>query len=122
MVATASLVFIDGIVVGVRVAGVMATALAMARAAVYDVVLCDLMMPSGGAESWLAGCRTIDPHLDARTIVLTGGPTTEAAASLVHARPGRVLLEPVDIRELRALIEQLVRSAPVRAAAAHAGM
>ena len=48
----------------------------------YDVVLCDLMMPSGGAESWFTRC---DAQLADRTILLTGGATTEAASELSPA-------------------------------------
>ncbi len=85
-------------------------ALAMVRAERYDVVLCDVMMPNGGAETWLARSALIDPQIDARTIRMTGGPTTEAASALLRLREGKVLLKPVDISVLRPLIERTARS------------
>jgi len=73
----------------------------------HDVVLCDLMMPEGGAETWLARCASIDPRLDARTIVMTGGPTTPAAAALVEARRPKVLYKPAELVALREIIHRV---------------
>ncbi|MBS2029749.1 MAG: response regulator [Deltaproteobacteria bacterium] len=86
-------------------------ALEVAAKSLHDVVLCDLMMPEGGAESWLARCTSIDPRLDPRTIVMTGGPTTPPAAALVEARRPNVLYKPAELAELQALIERVSRRA-----------
>ena len=86
-------------------------ALAMAHAKRYDVVLCDVMMPGGGAEAWLAKCATLDPQLGERTILLTGGPTTAAATSLLETHADRVLFKPVDVDLLRPLIERMAKRA-----------
>jgi len=72
-------------------------------------VLCDLMMPRGGAESWLARCGDLDPRLDERTILLTAGPTTHAATELVEVRREKVLFKPVDMAALRPMIERIGR-------------
>jgi CheY-like chemotaxis protein/two-component sensor histidine kinase len=82
-------------------------ALAIVQKRSYDVVLCDVMMPRGGAEAWLARCAEIDPKLDERTILLTGGPTTPVAASLVRSRADKVLFKPVDLTVLRPMIQRL---------------
>ncbi|MDX2086779.1 MAG: response regulator [Kofleriaceae bacterium] len=84
-------------------------ALAIVRTHRCDVVLCDVMMPSGGAEAWLAQCSQIDPQLDQRTILVTGGPTTAAAAALLESRADKVLLKPVEMSVLRPLIERTAR-------------
>ncbi len=85
-------------------------ALAMAaKSPPYDAVLCDLMMPRGGAESWLARCHDIDPRLDERTILLTAGPTTAAATELIEVRREKVLYKPVDLADLRPMIERVAR-------------
>ena len=76
----------------------------------YDVVICDLMMPRGGAETWLSRCTLVDPRLEQRTILLTGGPTTDAASALVEARRGKVVFKPVEIAVLRPLIERIARA------------
>jgi signal transduction histidine kinase/ActR/RegA family two-component response regulator len=75
----------------------------------YDVVLCDVMMPTGGADVWLARSSVIDPKLDARTILITGGPTSDAASALLQARARKVLYKPVDVSALRRLIERTAR-------------
>lgn len=75
----------------------------------YDAVLCDLMMPRGGAETWLKRCRAVDPRLDERTILLTAGPTTSAATELVEVRREKVLFKPVDMADLRPMIERIAR-------------
>jgi len=89
-------------------AATVEAALAMLANDSYDVVLCDLMMPSGGAETFLSRCAAIDPRLADRTILLTGGPTTDEASALVEARHGKVLFKPVEVAELRAMIERIV--------------
>lgn len=72
----------------------------------YDAVLCDLMMPSGGAESWFTRC---DAQLADRTILLTGGATTEAASELIARRGEHVMFKPPDMNALRPMIERLAR-------------
>lgn len=75
-----------------------------------DVVVCDLMMPDGGAETWLARSRETYPQLAARTIVITGGATSSAALALTDAASDRVLYKPFAMSELRALAHRLAAS------------
>jgi CheY-like chemotaxis protein len=65
-----------------------------------DVVVCDLMMPEGGAEVWLRESRTRYPELAARTIVITGGATSSAARALAHALADRLLYKPFSMSDL----------------------
>ena len=76
----------------------------------YDVVLCDLMMPTGGAEDWLRRCPAIDAGLADRTILVTGGPTNAAAVALIQRRHEQVVYKPVDMADLRPMIERVSRS------------
>ena len=69
-----------------------------------DVVLCDLMMPDGGAEAWLEQCNSEFPHLADRTIIITGGPTTPEAAALTEARKDRVLYKPFSLTDMREMV------------------
>jgi signal transduction histidine kinase len=80
------------------------------RGPVADVVLCDLMMPDGGAEAWLQRCAVTHPHLVDRTILVTGGPTTPAATALVDAHRDRVLYKPCSMADLRAMVLRVVES------------
>src|SRR6186997_1815171 len=41
-----------------------------------DIVLCDLMMPDGGADEWLKLCGEKFPELADRTVIITGRPAT----------------------------------------------
>ena len=72
-----------------------------------DVVLCDLMMPDGGADEWLERCASEHPHLLERTIIITGGPTTPEAAALTDARRDRVLYKPFALAEMRDMVMRL---------------
>jgi CheY-like chemotaxis protein len=72
-----------------------------------DVVVCDLMMPDGGAERWLRDSRTRYPALAARTIVITGGATSAAALSLATAAPDRLLYKPFSMSDLHDLARRL---------------
>ena len=72
-----------------------------------DVVLCDLMMPDGGAEAWLEQCASDHPQLAERTIIITGGPTTPEAAALIEARKDRVLYKPFSLSDMREMVARL---------------
>ena len=65
-----------------------------------DVVLCDLMMPDGGADEWMARC----PELVSRTVIITGGPATPRDELLVAAHAERVLYKPFSIANLQAIV------------------
>jgi signal transduction histidine kinase/CheY-like chemotaxis protein len=91
-------------------AGSVELAVTMFKNQAYDVVLCDVMMPDGGAESWLSQCASLDQRLDERTILLTGGPITATSRELVEVRRDRVVLKPPELDTLRPLIERLARS------------
>jgi signal transduction histidine kinase/CheY-like chemotaxis protein len=80
------------------------------RGPAVDVVLCDLMMPDGGAEAWLRRCAVTHPQLVARTVFVTGGPTTPAAAALVDRHRDRVLYKPCSMADMRAMVLRMVES------------
>jgi signal transduction histidine kinase/CheY-like chemotaxis protein len=89
---------------------VASVALALDRVAEgrrYDAVLCDLMMPGGGAVDWLSACASLDPELGERTLLMTGGPTTPQTAALVAAAGDRVLLKPVELADLQQAITRV---------------
>ena len=73
-----------------------------------DIVLCDVMMPDGGADTWLRQCRQTHPALAARTIVITGGPSSAEALALADANPDRLLYKPFAMADVRALALRLM--------------
>lgn len=76
--------------------------------AAVDVVLCDLMMPDGGADVWLKHCRKKFPTLADRTIIITGGATSPAALELAEANAGRLLYKPFAMAEVRTMANKLL--------------
>jgi signal transduction histidine kinase/CheY-like chemotaxis protein len=84
----------------------------MRFAAMPDVVLCDLMMPDGGAHEWLEQCRPHFPWLAERTVIITGGPANPRDEELLAACADRVLFKPFSIAQLQKLVARVVMLAP----------
>ena len=72
-----------------------------------DIVLCDLMMPDGGADEWLKLCGEKFPELADRTVIITGGPATARDEALVAANADRVVYKPFSIAQLRTAIARV---------------
>lgn len=75
-----------------------------------DVVICDVVMPDGGAELLLAGLERTAPQLAKATVLLTGGAVDAQTEALVRVHAARVLRKPVDVVTLRAMVERVRRS------------
>jgi len=91
-----------------KAVGSIAEAMAsIERGRMPDVVLCDLMMPDGGAYDWLAECQVRYPALSARTIIITGGPATAQDEVLVAANSDRVLFKPFSIAQMQAVVRRI---------------
>jgi CheY-like chemotaxis protein len=76
-----------------------------------DVVLCDLMMPDGGAYEWLQQCELRRSPLAGRTIIITGGPATPQDEALLAAHADRVLLKPFSLTQLKAMVTRTMEAA-----------
>jgi signal transduction histidine kinase/CheY-like chemotaxis protein len=86
--------------------GVEAGLAAVRRGQPFDLVLCDVMMPGGGAEAFVAGLDAARPDLSGRLVFLTGGATAEAARAFL-ARDGRLVLgKPLDFEVLGGLLDE----------------
>jgi PAS domain S-box-containing protein len=71
------------------------------RREVFDVILCDLMMPDGTGmdlHAWLVAER---PELVARVVFVTGGAFTDRAREFLHTTGNHKLQKPVDHATLR---------------------
>ena len=80
---------------------------AVASGLAADIVLCDLMMPDGGAETWLRESALRFPHLAARTIIVTGGPGSAEALAFADAHSVRVLYKPFAMADVRAMASRM---------------
>jgi signal transduction histidine kinase/ActR/RegA family two-component response regulator len=106
-----------------RVASESTVEQALARIAreTFDIVLCDLMMPDGGAERLCRELERSAPEVARRVILVTGGATSEAARRFLAGASQPLLEKPLDLSALAAAVDRLsaARSArePDRAAA-----
>jgi len=77
----------------------------------FDVVLCDLMMASGGGEALFDKLRAISPDLASRLIFVTGGATDELSKAFLARQTQPILYKPVDAALLVAKIDQMIKGA-----------
>jgi PAS domain S-box-containing protein len=73
---------------------------------VFDVVLCDLMMPDGSGMELHTRMVNERPDQAAKMIFVTGGAFTEGAEAFLRDTPNPCLLKPVTGEALRHAVEQ----------------
>jgi CheY-like chemotaxis protein/signal transduction histidine kinase len=71
-----------------------------------DAIVCDVVMPDGGAELLLERLEAMAPQLARATVLVTGGAIDRRTATLLDRHADRVLRKPVDLAALRALVER----------------
>jgi CheY-like chemotaxis protein len=76
----------------------------------YDLVLCDLMMPSMDGIDFHWRLAAVLPEEAARIVFVTGGAITERTEAFFHQVPNLLLEKPIDTDGLRALIDRRIRS------------
>jgi signal transduction histidine kinase/ActR/RegA family two-component response regulator len=74
----------------------------------FDVIVCDVMMPDGGAPALYAWLEEHHPALLGRTIFLTGGASSSEAREFLSAKQNPVLKKPVALRELADLVSEIL--------------
>ncbi len=72
-----------------------------------DAIVCDVVMPDGGAELLLERLEAMAPQLARATLLVTGGAIDARTANVLSRHADRVLRKPVDLAALRALVERL---------------
>ncbi len=75
----------------------------------YDMVLSDLMMPEMTGMDFYEHLEKLAPEQASKMYFMTGGAFTEQAAAFVERFSARVVAKPLDMLELRKLIEQNIR-------------
>jgi CheY-like chemotaxis protein len=76
----------------------------------FDVVLCDLMMPTMPGFDLHDQLRILAPDQADRMIFMTGGATTTRAREFVASRPGAVLQKPVSMDTVRETVEHALET------------
>jgi two-component system response regulator HydG len=80
----------------------------------YEIVITDLKMPEMGGLEVLARCKEVQP--DAEVILVTGHGTVESAVEAMQRGAFNYLLKPLDLKQLRAVVENAARSQYLRRA------
>ena len=89
-------------------------AFAQLERATYEIVITDLKMPDVGGLEVLAKCKELQP--DAEVILVTGHGTIESAVVAMQRGAFNYLLKPLDLKQLRAVVENAARSQYLRRA------
>ncbi len=74
----------------------------------FDVIVCDVMMPDGGAIVLHAWLEEHHPALLGRMIFLTGGASSTEAREFLNAQQKPVLKKPFTLRELDDLVSEIL--------------
>lgn len=72
----------------------------------YDLILCDLMMPGMDGIEFHRRLSLVLPQEAAKIVFITGGATTARVEAFFRRVPNTLLEKPLDLDELRTLIEQ----------------
>jgi CheY-like chemotaxis protein len=75
----------------------------------FDVILCDLMMPNITGMDLHAEIDRMAPAQAARMIFVTGGAFTQQGRTFLERTKNVHLEKPIDVDELRALVDAAVR-------------
>jgi two-component system cell cycle sensor histidine kinase/response regulator CckA len=74
----------------------------------FDIILCDLMMPTMTGMTFHAELSVLAPALIERVVFISGGAFSPGAGAFLDAVPNRRLEKPFDHRALRVLVREFV--------------
>ena len=86
-----------------------ATALALASADDFDLVLCDYRLASETADAVIGGFAEHAPHLIARTVIATGATTDTGVVDLIARYGLQLISKPYGGAEIASVIAEAVR-------------
>jgi two-component system response regulator HydG len=80
----------------------------------FEIVVTDLKMPNVGGLEILAVCKDLQP--DAEVILVTGHGTIQSAVEAMQQGAFNYLLKPLDLKQLRAVVDNAARNQHLRRA------
>jgi two-component system response regulator HydG len=96
------------------VAGGGREASSLLESTAFEIVVSDLKMPDVGGLEVLAKCKELQP--DAEVVLVTGHGTIESAVEAMQRGAFNYLLKPLDLKQLRAVVESASRPQYLRRA------
>jgi two-component system response regulator HydG len=96
------------------IAGSGREAVSLLEHTTFEIVITDLKMPDVGGLEVLAKCKELQP--DAEVVLVTGHGTIESAVEAMQRGAFNYLLKPLDLKQLRAVVENAARSQYLRRA------
>jgi CheY-like chemotaxis protein len=82
----------------------------LARDPLFDVVICDIMMPDVSGIEFFGALQNLEPELAQRTLFMTGGAVNTRAQQFLRSLPNPVLEKPFETRALHGAIAQILES------------
>ena len=79
------------------------------RDADFDLILCDLMMPTFSGMKVYEAIIEQRPELVSRFVFITGGAYTDSARDFLESYPGERLEKPFHMSDVEALLERAGR-------------
>jgi two-component system response regulator HydG len=89
-------------------------AISLLESSTFEILVTDLKMPDLGGLEVLAKCKELQP--DAEVVLVTGHGTIESAVEAMQRGAFNYLLKPLDLKQLRAVVENAARSQYLRRA------
>jgi two-component system response regulator HydG len=89
-------------------------AISLLESTTFEIVVTDLKMPDTGGLEVLAKCKELQP--EAEVVLVTGHGTIESAVEAMQRGAFNYLLKPLDLKQLRAVVENAARSQYLRRA------
>jgi len=96
------------------VAGGGEEAISLLESSTFEIVVTDMKMPNVGGLGVLAETKKLQP--DAEVILVTGHGTIESAVEAMQRGAFNYLLKPLDLKQLRAVVDNAARSQYLRRA------
>jgi DNA-binding NtrC family response regulator len=91
----------------IQTAGGVAVALESVARRPPEYILCDVVMPDGGAQRFIAELQKRHPELAARVVLITGGVTTPALTDFVASTNRPVIAKPLSRNRLAAALRSM---------------
>ncbi len=74
----------------------------------FDIIFCDLMMPSMTGIEFYEQLLRMRPDLVHRVVFLTGGAMTSTASEFLHVVPNQRVQKPFGVRDLRTMVQKIL--------------